>query len=124
GGTEGAGPAPGGSMQAAGAWLERNVGERDPGVINRLDFQGERDLEEQLEFQHFFVIDADPAAEPVMITRGYDHFEDAEWLADGMRIVLAGNIQDTMHPDRIIESHLYVATADGRTLRPLLEMED
>lgn len=124
GDTEGVEPDPDGSIQQVRAWLDRNMAERDPRVINRLDFQGEHDLEEQLEFQHFFVIDADPAAEPVMITRGYNHFEDAEWLADGMRIVLAGNIQDTMHPDRIIESHLYVATADGRTLRPLLEMED
>lgn len=116
-------PDPNGSLSEIRAWLEDNADDGNPLVLHRLDFHGEHDLQARPEFRHFFVMRVDTVDAPTMITQGFNHFGDAQWLPDGERVVVSGTVQDESHPDRTIDSHLYLARADGSGISPLLEMD-
>ncbi len=123
GDAEGIRPNANGSVAEIRAWLDRNARDGDPRVIHRLDFQSEHDLEPDPDFRHYFVVRTDTTAESVMITAGFHDFGRAAWLPDGEQIIVSGLMQADAHPDRLRDSGLYLARADGGGVEPLLEMD-
>lgn len=117
-------PNPNGSISEIRAWLDENAGEGGPRVFHRLNLHGELDLEDAPKYMHWFVIEVDSAlAEPVMITRGYYNFEGGEWMPDGSRVIVSGNMVTDVHPDRVWATSLYSAAADGSGLMPFFSMD-
>ncbi len=115
---------PEGSIREIRAWLARNEADGNPRVFHRLNIQGETDLEDDLSYRHWFVVVPDSEAiAPVMITSGYFDFGGGEWLSDGAAVVLSGLMATDRHPDRVIDSDLYLARADGSGIEPLLSMD-
>ena len=114
---------PDGNIQEIREWLERNAAASNPRVFDRLDIQGETDLEQKLSFNHFYVIDVKRDAKPSAVTTGFYSFGSAEWLPDG-RLVLSGSTDATMHPDRVQDSDLFLINANGTGLQTLLNMKD
>lgn len=102
-------PDPDGSLDQIRAWLDRNQQENSPRVLNRLDFQGERGLNPERSYMHWFVMDDAPRAEARALTlhTGFHSFSGAAWMWDDQNIVLAGNLQTALHPDRVQDSHIY-----------------
>ncbi|HET6568225.1 MAG TPA: S9 family peptidase [Rhodothermales bacterium] len=123
GDTGGAGPDPDGSLAEIQAWLDRNAADASPRVINRLNFIGETDLDARLSYDRFYVVAAEPGSEAKAVTRGFYSYGGGSWLPDGKGIVVSGFDARDRHPDRVLDSDLFVAPLDGTPVRRLLHID-
>ncbi|UCC38612.1 MAG: S9 family peptidase [Candidatus Aminicenantes bacterium] len=115
-------PKPDGTLEEIRAWLAKNASENDPRVINRLNFQGELDLQPELSYSHLFVIESKPGSEAKQITSGFQDFASADWSPDGAKIVCA-SLKYDLHPDRIIDGDLWMLNSDGTNAELFLDWE-
>lgn len=106
-------PDPDGGLDEIRAWLDKNERERSPTVLNRLNFQGEFNLNPERSYSHLYVMPDQPLAEPRALTSGYFGFSNAAWMPDGRTIIMTGNMQTDEHPDRTMESALYRTTVSA-----------
>jgi dipeptidyl aminopeptidase/acylaminoacyl peptidase len=113
-------PKPDGTLTEIRAWLAKNASENDPRVFNRLNLQGELQLQTQLSYSHLFVANAQPDAKVVQITRGFQDFGMPQWSADGKQILCTSLTYDK-HPDRLEDSDLWIMNADGSDARLFLD---
>jgi len=116
-------PKPDGTLAEIRAWLAKNASQHDPRVFNRLNLQGELQLQTQLSYAHLFVSDARPEAESVQITQGFQNFAMPHWSPDGNQIVCTSLAYDG-HPDRLEDSDLWIMKADGSETRLFLDWAD
>ena len=114
---------PDGSIEEARAYLDNNVVDRKARVVNKLNFQDEMDVNPDMSFTHFFITEAKTDARPRPLTSGFYRFNSASFTPDGRQVVLAGDIDSLQHPDRSLESSIYIVNADGSNLRKLLGEE-
>ena len=103
---------PDGTIEEIRAWLAKNASEKNPRVINRLRFQGELDLEPERSYLHLFVIEPKTGSKAEQITSGFQDFYSANWSPDSSKIVCS-SLKYDLHPDRIIDSDLWMLEADG-----------
>jgi len=111
---------PDGNTDEIRAYLELNVNDRKAKVINKLNFQQESTTSGDLSFSHIFIVAAEVGATPKAITSGFYRFNSPEFSADGKKIVFSGNMDATQHPDRALESQIFIADADGSNMKMLL----
>lgn len=111
---------PDGTTEEIRAYLELNAADRKAKVINKLHFQEESTTSGELSFSHIFIVAAEPNALPRAITKGFYRFGNADFTPDGKKIVFSGSMDSTRHPDRVLESRLFIADADGSNLKQLL----
>lgn len=112
---------PDGTLEEIRAWLAKNTADGDPRVYDRQDLQGERDLVDNgFTFSHLYAIEARPKAEPVAVTHGPADFVDGHWTPDG-RTVVCITSSYPIHPDRVQDSDLWLAPADGSGGKLLLD---
>ena len=111
---------PDGNTDEIRAYLDLNVADKKAKVINKLNFQEEATTSGELAFTHFFMVPVEPNAVPMAITKGFYRFGNAEFTPDGSKIVFSGNMDSMQHPDRALESQLFIANADGSNLKVLL----
>ncbi len=116
-------PDPDGSLDEVRAYLENNATDRKAKVVNKLNFQDEMDVNPDMAFNHFFITEAKPDAKPRAITNGFYRFTFASFTPDGKQVILSGDIDSLQHPDRSLESSIYLVNADGSNLRKLLGEE-
>ena len=120
--TQRATPDPDGSLADIRAWLAENREDGNPRVLNRLDLQGEFDLEPRPSYNHFFVLDVEAGGEPQPVTSGYFSFSGGAWVSDE-QIVAAGAPNREEHPDRVRERSLHLFDVGGSPRQTLLAME-
>lgn len=113
-------PDPDGSMEEIRAYLDNNVADKKAKVFNKLNFQDESVTNPELSFTHVFLVNATPGSRVLPATHGFYRFTSADFTPDGRHLVLTGNLDSLHHPDRSLESAVYIADADGRHLRTLL----
>lgn len=113
-------PDPDGNTDEIRAYLNLNATAMKAKVFNKLNFQQESTTSSDLNFTHFYVMDAIPFANPTAITHGFNRFNSAEFLPDGKQIVFTGYVNLTEHPDRVLETNIYLANADGSNMRKIL----
>ncbi|MDP1842786.1 MAG: S9 family peptidase [Sediminibacterium sp.] len=111
---------PDGSIDEIRAYLELNVNDRKAKVINKLNFQEEATTSGDLSFAHIFIVATEVGATPKAITSGFYRFNSPEFSADGKKIVFSGNMDATQHPDRALESQIFIADADGSIMKMIL----
>ncbi|MCG2613153.1 S9 family peptidase [Terrimonas sp. NA20] len=111
---------PDGNLEEVRAWLETNVTDRKAKVVTRLDFQDETDVNAEMSFNHFFTLGIAPDARPVALTKGFFSFGSAEFTADGKQVILTGDINSRQHPDRALETGIYLVNSDGSGMTTLL----
>lgn len=111
---------PDGTLEEIRAWLARNASKDDPRVFTRLNLQGEHELQPRLSFTHIFVVEAGPESKARQITSGFQDFQSPEWTPDGRHIVCS-SVALRQHPDRTIDSDLWMVNADGGGQRVLLD---
>lgn len=116
-------PKPDGSLTEIRAWLSKNASENNPRVFNRLNLQGELQLQAQLSYSHLFIVDAKPEAEAVQITQGFQSFAMPHWSPDGVQVICISLAYDK-HPDRLEDSDLWIMNADGSDARLFLDWKD
>lgn len=111
---------PDGSMEEIRAYLDNNTSDKKAKVMDKLNFLDESDVNTEMNFTHFFIMDAKPDSKPAAITKGFFRYNFAEFTPDGKQLILAGDMDSTEHPDRSLEGEIYIANADGSNLRKLL----
>lgn len=113
-------PDPNGNIAAIRAYLDKNAADRKAIVLNKINFQSETTLSSEMNFPQLFMVDVEKGGEPVAITNGFYAFNSAIFTPDGKHIIMSGDVDSTEHPDRSLESEIYIADADGKNLRKLL----
>ena len=111
---------PDGSMDEIRAYLEQNVIDRKATVLNKLNFQDEANISAGQAMSHFFIINAQPEARPVPITKGFTRFSSVDFTPDGKSLIITASLDSTVHPDRSLESAIYTSSPDGSQLKLLL----
>lgn len=117
-------PDPDGSLEQVRAYLDKNADDKKARVINKLNFQDERDVNPDMAFTHFFITSIVPGSAPQPVTRGFFRFNSAGFTPDGKQLVLAGNTDSLMHPDRALESAIFMVNTDGSYFRKILGAKD
>jgi len=111
---------PDGTLDEVRAYLDNDIADKKARVINKLDFQDEMNVSTDLSFTHFFITNAKPGDTPVAITHGFYSFATADFTPDGKQVILSGDVDSTEHPDRSLESEIFIADADGSHLHKIL----
>ncbi|MFT3825991.1 MAG: S9 family peptidase [Chitinophagaceae bacterium] len=111
---------PDGSIEEVRAYLENNVTDKKATVLNKLNFQSETNVSADMSFSHFFITDVQPGSTPVAITKGFYRFNGADFTPDGKQVILTCDIDSIRHPDRSLESEIYIVNTDGSNLKKLL----
>ncbi|AXY76542.1 S9 family peptidase [Paraflavitalea soli] len=114
---------PDGSLEEVRAYLDNNATDRKARVFNKLNFLDETNVSSEMSFNHYFVVNAVPGATPVAITKGFYRFNSADFTPDGKQVILAGDVDSLQHPDRSLESQLFLVNTNGSGLRMLLGEE-
>ena len=116
-------PDPDGNTDEIRAYLDNNVTDKKAKVLDKLNFQDEMDISAEMNFNHFFITTTQPDAKPVAITKGFYRFNSAEFTPDGKEIIVAGDVDSLQHPDRSLESEIFIVNTDGSNFRKLLGEE-
>jgi dipeptidyl aminopeptidase/acylaminoacyl peptidase len=102
-----------GNLEEVRAWLARNASENNPRVLNRLNFQGELDLQPGFTFTHVFIKDVNSDSREEQLTKGFQNFQAPEWSRDGKRIFCQSK-QLTSLPDREQDNDLWVIDVSSK----------
>lgn len=113
-------PNPNGTMAEIRAWLDINTADKKATVLNKLNFQNEMNLSAEMSFTHFFMVDVAKGGEAKQISSGFYSFSNAQFTPDGKQLIFSGDVDSTEHPDRSLESELFIADANGTNFRKLL----
>jgi dipeptidyl aminopeptidase/acylaminoacyl peptidase len=114
---------PDGNMDEIRAYLENNANDKKAKVITKLNFQEEAATSSEISFNHFFMVNAEPGAQPMAVTRGFYRFSSADFTPDGKQLIISGDMDDNQHPDRSLESEIFIADANGKNLKMILGAE-
>jgi dipeptidyl aminopeptidase/acylaminoacyl peptidase len=114
---------PDGNLEEIRSYLDNNVTDKKAKVIDKLNFQDEMDVSAEMNFNHYFIINAQTDAKPVAITKGFYRFTSAEFTPDGKQVILSGDVDSLQHPDRSLESEIFITNPDGTNFRKLLGEE-
>lgn len=113
-------PDPDGNMDEIRAYLENNATDKKAKVIDKLNFQEEATTSGDMSFSHFFIVNSDGTSQPVAITRGFNRFNSAEFTPDGKHLLVTGDIDSTEHPDRSLESEIFIIDLLPKTPKMIL----
>ena len=114
---------PDGNLEEVRAYLESNAADRKARVFNKLNFLDETNVSADMSFTHYFIVNATPGAVPTPITKGFYRFNSADFTPDGRQVILAGDVDSLQHPDRSLESQIFMVNVNGGNFRMLLGEE-
>lgn len=117
-------PNPDGSINEVRAYLDMNANDKKATVLNKLNFQNETDISADMNFNHFFIVNAQAGATPVPVTHGFNRFTNLQFTPDGKQFIMTADVDSLEHPDRSQESEIFIANADGANLKMLLGKKD
>lgn len=115
---------PDGDLAQIRSYLLNNETEGKATVLTKLNFQDEMGVNSNVSFNQFFVVDAKGTSTPKLITPGFYRWGSVEPTPDGKHLIIAADIDSLESPDRSLESEIYLADADGGSLRMLLSKKD
>ncbi|HMR93428.1 MAG TPA: S9 family peptidase [Chitinophagaceae bacterium] len=111
---------PDGSLEQIRSYLQLSADDKKARVLNKLNFQNEMDVSDAMNFNHLFIISIDNPAKPKALTKGFYRFGNAAFLPSGKQIIFSGNMDSLQHPDRSLESSIFLMNADGSGMKTLL----
>ena len=113
-------PDPDGNLDEMRAYLEINATDKKAKVINKLNFQEESTTTSEISFNHFFIAPISNGNEIAAITHGFYRYAAADFTPDGKQLIITGNRDSLQHPDRALESEIYLSQLDGTHLQKIL----
>ena len=117
-------PNPDGNTEEIRAYLENNVADKKAKVVNRLNLQDEVQVNPELSFNHFLVQSLEPGSQPLLVTHGFYRYYSVDFTPDGSQLLITADIDSTEHPDRSLESEIFLADSNGNHLKMLLGEKD
>jgi dipeptidyl aminopeptidase/acylaminoacyl peptidase len=115
---------PDGNMQEIRTFLEKDVTDKKAVVLNKLNFQNEMNISADAGFNQIFVTSIDPPSEPILITKGFYRYSNADFTPDGKQLIISGDVDSLENPDRSLENEIFIADVDGGNFRMLLGEKD
>ncbi len=115
---------PDGTMEEVRAYLEKNAEDKKAKVITKLNHLDEMDVNGEMSFTHFFIMDARPGAKAINITTGFNRYNSIDFTPDGKQLIINGNAENKEHPDRVLENCIYLANTDGSGWKKILGEKD
>ncbi|MBS1825542.1 MAG: S9 family peptidase [Acidobacteria bacterium] len=112
---------PDGDRKAIRNWLEKNSAKGNPVTINRLAFQGEMALENEIRIGHLYNVDLDQDGKASQLTKGSQGFGRCAYSPSGDSLACSGSPAGSQHPDRDRRSAIWILGADGSSPRALLD---
>jgi dipeptidyl aminopeptidase/acylaminoacyl peptidase len=113
-------PNPNGDRAEVNAYLSKNVVDKKAIVLNKLNFQNEMNISDEMTFTQFFLTDATPGSEPVLLTKVFNRYNSADFLPGGKEIIISGDIDSLEAPDRSLENQIYITDLNTKRERMLL----
>ncbi|MEN9838964.1 MAG: hypothetical protein RL177_443 [Bacteroidota bacterium] len=114
---------PDGSIAEIRAYLNENTKEGNPRVVNRLNFQGETNLNPMLSFTHVYLQPADSMANAMALTSGYFSFNGATFSHDGAYVLFSAALDSATHPDRVVTSSIYAYSLKEKELQHVVSVD-
>ncbi len=114
---------PDGSLEEIRAYLDNDVIDKKAKVIDKLNYLDEMEVNADISFNHFFIMEARPDAKPAEVTKGFYRYNFADFTPDGKRIILAGDVDSVQNPDRSLETEIFLVNKDGSNLQKILGEE-
>ncbi len=111
---------PDGSLEEIRSYLLQNEIDGKARVINKLNFQDENNVNSDLSFSKFFIVDSKSGAAPKLLNAGFYRIGSADFFPDGTKLLLTGSTDSLQHPDRVQESAIYTINTDGTNLQMLM----
>src|SRR4030095_12304340 len=102
---------PDGNVEEVRAYLDNDVTDKKAKVVDKLNFQDEMDVNADMSFNHFLIIDSKEASKPVELTKGFYRFNNAEFTPDSKQVILSGDVDSLQHPDRSLENEIFIVNA-------------
>ena len=115
---------PDGDLEEVRAYLDNNTSDKKALVLNKLNFQDETNISNAMSFSHYFIVDAKAGATPTPITRGFYRFNGADFTPDGKQLIMSGSADSVQHPDRVLETEIYIVNTNGTGFRQLAGVKD
>jgi Tol biopolymer transport system component len=113
-------PDPDGNWDEVRAYLENNANDKKAKVINKLNFQEESTTTSEISFNHFFIAPISNGNQVITVTHGFFRYLAADFTPDGKQLILTGNRDSLQHPDRALESEIYLSNLEGSNLKKIL----
>ncbi|MET1056334.1 MAG: hypothetical protein ABWY16_13590, partial [Pedobacter sp.] len=101
------------------AYLSKNEADKKAKVLTRVQFQNETTTTSELRFSHVFIMDADSAAVPLELTKGFYSFSNPKFLSN-QKIVFTGKVDEQQHPDNVMEEEIFTVNTDATGFTKLL----
>jgi dipeptidyl aminopeptidase/acylaminoacyl peptidase len=117
-------PNPDGNTDEIRAYLALNEKDRKAKVITKLNLQEEATVSNEMSCSHLMIMDAKPGAKATALTTGFYSYNSATFVGNGSQIIVSTDIDPTEHPDRSLESEIYLLNADGSGMKKLLGKKD
>ncbi|MCZ2458427.1 MAG: S9 family peptidase [Chitinophagales bacterium] len=117
-------PDPDGNIEQIRAYLENNAADKKATVVNKLNFQDEMDVNSEMRFNQFFIINTAEPSKPVLLTRIFYRFNQADFTPDGKQVIITGSMDPTRHPDRVLEGEVFLVRNDGNDFHQILGEKD
>ncbi len=114
---------PDGSLDEIRAYLDNDVNDKKAKVVDKLNFQDEMEVNTDISFNHFYVFNSDGTGKPVELTKGFNRFNIADFTPDGRQVILSGDIDSLQHPDRSLETEIFIVNIDGSNFKKILGEE-
>jgi dipeptidyl aminopeptidase/acylaminoacyl peptidase len=111
---------PDGSPEEIRAWLDGDVTDKKAKVVTRLSFQDEMEVNPEFTFGQWFVQGLQAGSSPTAVTFGFYSYNNVDYTPDGKQLLISAEIDSSEHPDRALESQIFIADRDGKHLRLLL----
>ena len=116
-------PDPDGNLEEIRAYLESNSNDKKAKVINKLNFQDESVTNAEISFNHFFIVNIETGSQPVSITNGFYRYNAADFTPDGKQLIITADIDAEQHPDRSLESEIFMTDVNGKNIKKILGEE-
>ena len=125
---------PDGNIDEVRAYLENDVNDKKAKVVDKLNFQDEMEVNTDMSFNHFFIINADAGTDgndvagqgsgkPLELTHGFYRFNNADFAPGGKQVILSGDVDSLQHPDRSLENEIFIVNTDGSNFKKILGEE-
>jgi dipeptidyl aminopeptidase/acylaminoacyl peptidase len=114
-------PNPDGSIEEIRAYLEKDVKDGKAKVLNRLNFQGEAQVEPEMKFTHWWMVELNENAKPILLTKGFQSFLGAQFINNGKSVLLTTSKDLDQHPDREQESKIIELELAGLNTKTIFE---
>jgi dipeptidyl aminopeptidase/acylaminoacyl peptidase len=113
-------PDPNGDIAAINSYLSKNAADKKAIVLNKLNFQNEMNISDEMNLTHFFLTEATPGGNPVLLTKFFNRYNSADFLPGGREIIISGDVDSLESPDRSLESQVYITDFASKRERMLL----